>query len=59
MWSCVLFVRPSRRRFIPRRKSPHVEDWFVVELEDFLVVEGWWSVKTATPAVTRKTTRYL
>ena len=42
-----------------RRKRPQVEDCFVVEFEDFFEVEGWCSVKTATPAVTRKTTRYL
>ncbi len=52
-------MRPSNSRFIPRRKRPHVEDCLVLELEDFLEVEGWWSVNTATPVVTRKTTRYL
>lgn len=39
------------------RRRPHNED----ELEDAFLEEdeGWWRVKTATPAVTSATTRYL
>ena len=47
---------------MPRSKSPHADDTEVEEEEEeeeegFL--EGWCRVKTATPAVTRATTRYL
>lgn len=41
---------PSKER--PQRELSLAE-------EEFFLVEGWWRVKTATPAVTRKTTRYL
>lgn len=58
MWSWVLFVRPSRRRLIANRVRPQRE-FSLVEDEDFFFEEGLWRVKTATPAVTRKTTRYL
>ena len=61
MWSWVLFVRPSKSRFIPRRRRPQElvfrACWF--DADGFLVGEGWCKVNTATPAVTRKTTRYL
>ena len=40
MWSCVLFVRPSKRRFMPKRKRPQVEEELVLEL-DFFAEEGW------------------
>ena len=63
MWSWVEFVRPSKRRFIPRRKRPHAELFCADEEEEgdfpFLVEDGWCRVKTATPAVTSPTTRYL
>ena len=32
-------MRPSKRRFMPRRKRPQVEDALVLEL-DFLAEEG-------------------
>lgn len=59
MWSWVLFVRPSRRRLMERRRRPHAL-LVVAGLEDLEEEEeGWWRVKIATPAVTRRTTRYL
>lgn len=40
MWSCVLFVRPSKRRFIPSSMRPHAELLLLGEdvLDD---EEGW------------------
>ena len=61
MWSWVLLVRPSKRRFIARRERPQ-RLLFLLEEDDergFLEDDGWCRVKTATPAVTSATTRYL
>ena len=45
---------------MPSRNRPQTEFWVDLdEEEDFLALEGCWSVKSATPAVTRPTTRYL
>lgn len=42
-----------------RRRRPHAL-LVVAGLEDLEEEEeGWWRVKIATPAVTRRTTRYL
>lgn len=41
-----------------RRKRPHME-LFLRALGEDVFLEGWCSVKTATPAVTSATTRYL
>ena len=57
-----MFVRPSKRRLMERRKIPHMDepDWFfAADAATFLLVPGWWSVKVATPRVTRRTTPYL
>lgn len=43
MWSWVLFVRPSKRRLMPRRDKPHKELLFTEleeEEEDFFFAEG-------------------
>lgn len=62
MWSCVVFVRPSKRRLIESRKIPHNEEpeWFFsAAAAIFLLVPGWCRVKVATPSVTARTTKYL
>lgn len=59
MWSWVLFVRPSKRRLIDKSSRPHAEFVLMVAEEVFFFDEELCRVKTATPAVTRATTRYL
>ena len=61
-WSCVVLVRPSRRRLIDSKNMPHIDEpdcCFAADAATFLLVPGWCSVKVATPSVTRSTTPYL
>ena len=59
MWSCVVLVRPSRRRLMDRRARPYREDPLFADSAFFLLEVGWWRVNVATPRVTRRTTPYL
>ena len=44
---------------MPSSIKPQYELLDDFEDADFLAVDGWYRVKTATPAVTKNTTKYL
>jgi hypothetical protein len=54
-------VRPSKRRLMPSKRSPQVAflSGLISALDGFFFPDPACNVKTATPVVTARTTRYL